>query len=478
MQISRTHFFIFFFLLSSFISNAQTAWTLQQCVDYAVMHNLQVKQSELNTELTHNSYQESVASMFPSLNGNASQNYFYGRSIDPTTNGFTNERIRSNSFSLSSTVPLFEGLQLQNTLRQSKLNYESSQFELKKIQNDISLNVVTLYLQVLYNQDLLASADKQVEATQAQFNRTHRMEELGSASKGSLLDIEAQLAQDDSRRITAKAQLDQSMLSLKQLLELDSVENFSIVQPDAPVPEFIAAQYNANSIYQEALKNQPDIRSQELKVKSAERGLSIARGGIYPRLYLSGALSTNYSSEALGLDYTIIQPAGYVYTGYTSTNDSVFTLFPSSVQPVYKKSSFSDQINHNLGKSIGLSLQVPIFNGWNVRTNVKRAKIGLEEARLTQEITRKNLYKSIQQSVSDAQSSFQKYGAAQKNSAAQEQAYNYNQQRFDLGLISTFDYLTSKNNVTKAQADLLQARYDYIFRLKIIDFYLGKPFTF
>ena len=474
---AKRYFFFIAIVLAHLNLNAQSTWTLQQCIQRALDYNISIKQSSLSNEINKASVDQSTASLFPSLNGNASQNYYYGRSIDPYTNTFTTQQVRSNSFSLSSSVAIFEGFIIQNTLKQSKLNYLASQNDLKKINNDVSLNVVNYYLQVLYNQELLKTTSDQLDATHVQRDRIKRMYELGSVNKGNFLDLESQLASDEVRLVQAQAQYDASLLSLTQLLELDSVQNFSIAQPDILVPEIDVAKFNILAIYTKALSNQPEIKSSEFKLASAEKGIAIARGGYSPRIYGSGSLSTNYSNSSQSLVTYVYGPPNSIVSGYTQSGETVYTVTPN-VTPVFKETPFKDQLDNNLGKSIGLSLQLPIFNGLSTRTNVKRAKLNYEITKLNHELNKKNLYKSVQQAVNDASSSLKKYEAGKHSVDALNETLSYNQQRIDLGLISGYDYLIAKNNLAKAQVDLLQAKYDYIFRLKIIDFYLGTPLAF
>lgn len=467
---------ILFFSIQ-FLGYSQTVWSLQQCIDHALDNNIQIRQTELNSELSKAYKTQSITNLFPSLNGNATQNYFYGRSIDPFTNSFTTSQVRSNSFSLSSSISLFEGFQLQNSLRQSQLNYLSSQFDLQKVRNDISLNVVTFYLQVLYNKELLVNSKAQLEATKLQRDKIARMFELGSLSKGNLLDMEAQLASDELRVVQAQSSYDQSFLSLTQLLELNIDNDFSIQEPLISTPELPADQMNTGIIYSAALSTQPDIRSYEIRVKSAEKGLSIARGARYPRLLLSGSLSTNFSTSSQDLIGYDIQPPSTVLSGFTSAGDSVYT-FVNNASPDFEQTPFRDQLDNNLGKSVGFNLQIPLFNGWAAKTNVTRAKINLEQSKLNLDQTKKNLYKSVQQAVSDAHSAFKSYEAITKSQKALKESFDFNQQRYDLGLISSYDYLLVKNNLAKAETDLLQSKYDFIFRLKILDFYQGKKLSF
>ena len=470
------HNILLLFMAVTFGGYAQTSWTLQQCIEYALANNLTVKQSELNVELGKVGVNQSAAALFPSLNGFATNNYYYGRSIDPYTNQFTQNQVRSNSFSLSSSLSLFEGFTLVNTLKQSKLNYMSSKYDLEKVKNDMALNVATVYLQVLYNKELLAVTSDQVDATRLQRDRTKRMEELGSASKGNLLDMESQLAADEVRLVTAQAGYDQSMLALKQLLEMDSVNDFSIVIPSLPAPAMDAGYGDVQAIYLTALTNQPDIKSYEYKVLGAEKGLSIAKGSVYPRLSMSGGLSTTVSTSSQRLQsYAITDPAPII--GYTSQFDTVYSLFPET-RATFEKTPFNSQFSDNLNKSIGFTLSLPIFNSWSSHSAIKRARLGLRQTQLGYEQLKKSMYKSIEQAVSDANAAYLKFVAGQKNVSAQEQSMNMNQQKFDVGLISTYDYLLAKNNFERAKSDLLQAKFDYIFRLKVLDFYMGKTLSF
>lgn len=465
---------LFLILISvPFFSAAQKVWTLRECVDHALKNNIQIKQAELNTDLADVTRDQSLFTMFPSLNAGASHSYYFGRSVDPTTYQFTTNEIRSSNFSFTSSLTIFEGFQLQNSLKQSKLNYLSSKFDLEKIRNDISLNVVTFYLQVLYNHDLLNQAKEQVDASKVQRDRLKEMENVGAASRGNFLDMEAQFATDELRLVNAQSQYDAAVLSLAQLLELTTVTGFSVDTLSFPVPVVDYSQLNVSSIYETALTTQPDIKSSEYKVESAGKGLSIARGATYPRLSLSGSISSAYSSSGL----TPVFPwETFSYpSGYTSSSDTVYSF--GSI-PVYKQTPFNDQLDENISKSVGFNLVIPLFNGLQTRSGIRRAKIYLQQAQLNNESVRKSLFKSVQQAVNDVASANNRFSAAQKSADALSESYNFNKQKFDLGMLNSFDFLISKNNFNKSQADLLQAKYDLIFKIKILDFYMGKPLTF
>ncbi len=459
---------------TALIASAQQPWTLQQCIDQALKYNIQIKQSSLNNDLNKKQVTQNTAALFPSINGNATQDYNFGRFIDPQTNTYTNrdQQVNSNSFSLSGNLTIFQGFQMQNNLKESKLSYLASQNDLKKIKDDISINVVNFYLQVLFNDDLMKISFDQMNASIVQRDRMKRMYDLGSVNKGNYLDLESQFASDEVKYIQAQSQYTQSLLSLTQLLELDTLKNFTIAKPEVIIPAFDSTQLLVERIYQVALKTQPDVKSSEYKSLSSEKKLSAAKGALYPRIFLNGTIYTNYSSSIQSLSYSGTTLVPNIYSTPTET---IYTSIPT---PVLSDKPFNNQFNDNLGKAVGFTMQVPIFNGWASRSNIARSKINLEQSRLNYELTRKNIYKSVQQAVIDATSSYKKFIAGQRSVDALQETFNYNQQRFDLGLINTYDYLFSKNNLANAQANLLQAKYDYIFKIKILDFYQGKPLTF
>lgn len=478
MKFMRKIAFVLSLVLSGNITSvlAQESWSLQRCIDHALSHNLQVKQSQLNVEQSKSLEQQSYAAFFPSINGQAGHSYFWGRFIDPYTNIYTNQEVRSSNFGLNATMTIFNGLQLQKELSQSRLSYMASRKDLDKIKNDISLNVVAAYLQVLYNRELNVVTASQVSATQDQRTRINRMFELGSANKSTLLDLESQVANDSARLVSTQAQYEQSILTLAQLLELDTIAGFSVEQPLVQVPS-LPGDLSVDAIYGAALKTQPEVESSQYRVIAAEKGLAAAKGARYPRLFISGTMNTNYSTSNQQLTGLVPGTPSVFYSGYTSGGDSVFSIVPNATRQ-FSEVPFWDQLDNNIGSSLGFTLQVPIFNNWNVKTNVDRARINMQQARLNDEVMRNNLYKSVQQAVLDVSSSRKKYESTLRSVNSTREASELSRQRFELGLINTFEFAQAKNTLALAEANMLQAKYDYIFRLKILDFYQGKPLTF
>ena len=457
------------------IVNAQSSWSLQQCVDYALQHNLTVKQQYLSTQSSKIAVNENKFNFVPTVNGSASGNYNWGRSVDPFSYTFTNSEIKSVNMSLSTNVTLFNGFQLQNTLKQSQLNYVAGQSDLRKIQNDIALNVVSAYLQVLYAKEQQKVMVNGFDESALQRDRTKKLVDAGVMTRGNLLDAESQLANQELNKITADNQLAIARLSLVQLLELDSTPNFDVASPIIDVPQTGILAQTPEQIYNIALTLLPEIKSAELKVQSANIGIRIAQGGYLPRLSMFGSLSSGYSSTSKSLDgspvFLGLTPTGYV----TQSGEQVLS---PSFSTKYKNTGLSDQIDNNLTKALGLSLNIPIFNGFATGYNVSRARLNGLNAEISSQQTKNTVYKSIQQAHTDAFASQKKYYALEKSVTALKEAYDYAEKRYSAGLTSSLEFLTATNNLTKGKIEYLQAKYDYIFRVKVLDFYVGNSLTF
>lgn len=453
---------------------AQKAWTLQQCIDHALQNNLNIRQSDISTLQSEVEINRSKAGFYPSLNGSTSYQYNFGRSLDPTSYQFTTQEIRSANISLNGNVPLFNGFQLQNSLRQSKLEYLASQHDLKKIQNDVSLNVVSAYLQVLYAKEQLKVTSARLNESTQQRDRTKKMVDAGVMTQGNLLDAESQLTNEELNQITAENQLSIAKLTLLQLLELDTISNFDIEDPLVQSPEMTTLAQTPFEIYALSLTTLPEIKSADTRILSAEKNLAATKGNFYPRLSLFGGLNSGYSSAretVTGTNYVGLFPTAAV----TQSGEAVLS-------PVFftntERTNFRDQMDQNFSKNFGLSLNIPIFNGLNTYSNVRQSRLNLENARITSELTRNQLFKSIQQAHTDAIAAQRKLAATEKAVVALQEAYMYAEKRFNAGLSNSLEFLTATNNLTRARIDSLQARYDLIFKVKVLDFYAGRPLAF
>ncbi|MBI4945249.1 MAG: TolC family protein [Bacteroidetes bacterium] len=467
------NFLFILFLLSTFGFSQRNSqpWTLQKCIEHALKNNIQMKQNMLNEKKSEIILLQSKAQVLPNLSGNASNSYNSGKKVDPFTNQFTSGAFTlSQNFSLSTSVTVFGGFQNLNTIKQNQYNLMASRLDVQKMQNDISLQIASAYLQILMAEELLAVARNQSDITKLQVDRTKKLVDVGNLPKGNLLDIQAQAASEEVNMVNAENNLSLASLNLVQMLNLDTITNFSIAKPEITLPADVVLNTTPGQVYDAALPRQPEIKSAEFKLKSSEKGISIARAGMFPRLSLNAAYGTGYSGASQELQ--TITPAGYDTTGITTGGQSVLVPhFLYDYQPI----PFSTQYNNNINKSVGFYLSVPLFNNLQTHTSVERAKISREDAELSLQLQKDNLRKIIQQAYNDAMSSLKKYQATQKAVSAMEESFKYMEQKFTVGAATSTEYNDSKNKLIKAKSDLLQSKYDCVFKMKVLDFYQGKP---
>lgn len=460
------------FLLVIFSANifAQESWTLEQCINYAIENNIQVKQQALNTQVSENNLKRSRLDLVPNLNGNIGRNYSFGRAVDPYTNEFNYENTYNDNYGISSSVALFKGFQKLNTIKQNKLDLMASVEDLEKVKNDISINVATSYLNILFNVELLKIATDQAGVTEKQVDRTQTLVDAGSLAQGDLYDIQSQLANEELNIINAQNQLDVSYLDLKQLLNLDTIPNFQISIPNTdgfveePLP-----------VFEEVItqsQNLPEIKAAEYRLSSAERSLEIYRGMRYPTLNLSLSYNSGYSGNRKVADGNPTMSA--YQSGYTQSGESVYTY-----QPIYAYSTkpFGDQLKDNSSTNLGFQLNIPIFNNWQVNTSVSNAKISVLNTKYSLDLAKQNLEKDIQQRYTEAIAALKKYEATNFALKSMEESFKYTEEKYNNGLVNTVDYNIAKNKLISTQSNLLQAKYEYVFKIKILDFYMGKQIT-
>ena len=445
------------------------SWDLEKCITYALDHNIQVKQQELNTQISENTNKQTKMGLLPNLNANLNRSYSFGRSVDPFTNEFNQTNAQNDNYGINSSVTLFNGFQKINTIKQTKLDMLASLQDLEKIKNDISLNVASSFLTILFNQELLKIAQDQAAVTQKQVERTRILVQAGSLAKGDLLQLESQYASEELNIVTSQNQLDLSILTLTQLLELDSVNNFEITKPNTE-----SFTYTKLPVIEEVINNSqnlPQIKSAEYRLSSAEKSLSIKKGMRSPSLSLSMGYNTGYSDQRQIIDQTTMTT---YQSGYTENMVPVYSIQPINT---YITKPFADQFSDNRSTSIGLQLSIPIFNNWQVNTSVSNARISVLNSRYSLELEKNNLEKQIKQQYTEAIAANKKYTATKKALESNKESFKYIQEKFDVGLVNSVDFNLQKNKLIKAESDLLQAKYDYIFKLKILDFYMGKPLT-
>jgi outer membrane protein len=462
---------LFFFAVGA---SAQTVWTLEQCVKRSLENNLTIKQGEIDQQVAEQNVLQSKLGVLPSVNASGSQNYNFGRSVDAFTNDFTTQTNSNTNLGLNANLILFNGLQRANSIKQSNFYLQASQSNLQNLKDNITLSVVNGYLSVLFANELVIINTNQVDISRQQTERMKILVDAGSATEGMLLETQAQLALEELNLTNAENQQVSAILSMKQLLELEPNADFTVEKIDGIEPGETLKKYNEEEVFQQALQINPQIKSAKYNQQAVERDIAIARASNVPRLSVNGGINTGYSSQLQRI--TSVTPSGSTVIGTTEhTGENV-------VQPNFNVATettpFADQFDQNLSQYIGLTLSIPVFNGWQGKSATKRAKLSNQRAELSTDIAKNNLQKTIYQLVADHKAAQKRFTSSTNSVTSLRKSFNYNDERYKLGMINSVDYNLSKNNLIRAESDLLQAKYDLIFKAQILEYYQGKAIDF
>lgn len=432
----------------------QKVWSLEECITYAIDNNIQIKQQVIQTEYQKNALDLARLKLLPTVNGQTQYAFSFNRTLDQTTNLYKDQSGQNAQLYLGGNMPLFTGLQNLYSIKSNQYQLLASEQDLQVIRDNIALSVALGYLQILLNKELVTATDNQLQITLQQIAKTRKLVDAGSSARGNLLQIEAQAAQEEVQLINLKNQLEISYLNLTQLLEIRNPEGFEVTTPEIAVDSNSIITGNIEDIYQQALGTRPEVKSSELKLSATEYDLKYARGGRYPSLSLSHSYSTQYSNlrqKVLGIDPV----EGVIYGDYP----------------------LNEQLSDFKNYVLGFNLRIPILNGWQVNKNVSNSKLARENSNYVLEATKKQLYKNIQQAFTDATASLKKYTASLKAVTSTEESFRYSEQKFNVGLVTPVDYNAAKTQLLRAQSDLAQAKYEYVFKTKVLDFYKGIPIT-
>lgn len=449
-------------------------WSLQRCIQYAIDHNISVKQNELNARLARYTQQQTMLSQLPSVTTSVSYGRSFGRSINPTTNQFVEGNYDYLSFSGSANALLFSGLQVRNNLERNKLNLKAALADLDQLKDDVSLNVANAFLAVLLAQEQITVSRNQVGVTSAQLAQTRAFADAGRLPELNVAQLESQQASDSANLINSISAWTSAILDLKALLNLDLNEPFTVEVGETPLSDINeVSTLTPEQVYLQAHDHFGAIKGSRLRVNAAEKGLAAARGGIYPQLYMGYQIGSNFASNYLSYKYT---PDGYQVIGAAVDSNGVPVY--NVVQPSYAATTssipFNNQVDNNLRHSLYLNLNIPIFNGWQAQYSIKQAKVTLESQRLNEISAELTLKQNVYKAHNSALNSVQKYNAARRANEAALRALDFARKRYDLGLTSTVDLLVTQNAQFNTASNLAIARYDLIFKLKVIDYYLGK----
>ncbi len=452
--MSRTAFAILLFTSVTFGAMAQPrVWTLSECISHAIENNIDIRHQALRADYYENLLIMSRMSRLPTLEGRASHNYSFGRVLDETTYEFIEQQtVRSNRFHAGSSLTLYGGMQISNNIVRSGHQLTASRYDLKQIKESIVLSVTMAYLEIVLTRELIAITGNQIEMTAQQVERASRLVDAGTLAHGALLEIEAQAAAEQLHLTNLKSRLDLSILTLTQMMELDSPDGFEIAPPEGRSMPPPSETGGFDDLYHTALATQPSILAAEARVNIAGSDLKIARGARHPSLTLRTAFSTGYSDARL-------MPLG---------TDPI-------TGPQYGEYPFADQLSDNINYGLGFTLSLPVLNGWRTRTEINNRQIMLQSSEYELEAARKELYKELQQVSAAARAALNRYNAGLKAVEAAQKALHYAEERLGVGAVTMLDYNRSKTELLKRESELLQARYEYIFKTKVLDHYRGIP---
>ncbi len=436
-------------LLSALSQNikAQQVITLKEAVENTLKNNLNIKQAQFSAAISEENLVQSKNALLPTVNANVGPNLTFGRGLDQTTFQVTNQTSLYTSGNLNTSVDLFGGFVKINQIKQNKTLLAVDRGNVEKVKNDLTLSVITSYLQVLFNTEIVKASKQQLEIANKKLTRENFLMDAGNKTIADISLAKSQVATAELNLTNAENDLAISYLTLGQLMDLTPNQQFLVQAPLIDDVKRDSTAINPNDLFENALKIFPDIRIANLRSVAAKQGIDIAKSSYSPRLSFGAGLSTSYSYQ-------------FNYQGFNS------------------QQTFGDQLNQRFGQSIGMNLQIPIFNGFSVRSAVRRAKINYSNSLNNEQLAKNNLNKVIFQSTIDLRSAGSRYSSTLRAFQAQKDAFYANDLRYEQGLVNSLDYSTAQTNRNKAEIDFIQAKYDLLFRAKVIDYYLGKQITF
>ena len=453
MKNSMPSFTLLFILFLGFTSVAQQKkWTIRECVEYALKNNISIKQSELDVRMADVDKKAAIGNFFPNLNAQLGHSWSIGANTNPVTNVRENQTTQYTQLGLSSSVTIYNGLQNQNRLRNAKMVQLARQYQLTKMQDDISLYVANAYLDILFNKENLKVQQNQLVFDEKQLKRTEELVNSGSVPRGDLLDMKATIASDKQKVVVAENALLISRLSLAQLLRVEEFKDFDVADVEIePKPSLVMAE-TPEAIVAKANEVRVEIKIAKTNLDVAERDIKIAKGALQPSLSFGYNFGTNasYSNRIIGID-------------------------PSGVPIIAGPLPVFDQLSNNKGHNFGLQLNVPIFNGFSARNNVERSKIGYERSKNNFDQAKIDLETNVYKAITDTKGALNTYETSIATAEARQEAFNYAKEKYAVGLMNTFDFNQSQTIFVASQSDVIRAKYDYIFKMKVVELYFGIP---
>jgi outer membrane protein len=421
-------------LMAVLLANAQTKWTLQQCVDTALANNRNIKQKELNRQTSQIAYEQARNNLLPNLNASASHNFQWGRALgDDNTYTNSTSLTQSTNFGLSSSLTLFDGLKMKYNIDARLADLKTAEANKQLIERDIIMSVSTAFLQVLLNKELLQVAENQLSLTNSKIDQQKKMIESGKLAEGELLELQAQAAKEELSRIQTDNNLKLALLDIAQIMELKNFEGLDVEVPANLINAELQL-LNADEVYKSALNGRPEIKAAEYALQSSETNVRISKSGLYPSLSMDASLGSGYYKNQ---------------------------IIPSD--------GFGKQLSDKIGAGIGFSLRIPIFNKFETKNQIRSSELEVEKSKLQLDNTKIELQKNIQQAYYNAIGARAKWESALKSQQANTEAYRFANQKYEGGRSTVYELYQAKNNLAQAQSEVIQAKYEYVFRLKILE---------
>ena len=470
----RKNYLLVVLTLINIYCSAQDKWDLRRCIDYALANNISIKQTDLQARLAKLQVYQSKMGQYPSASFSASSSYNSGRNQDPTSFSLITQSYLAANTQLQSSVEIFNWYSKRNTIAANVWDLQASLANSEKIRNDIALTIANVYLQVLLSAEQEKIATVQLQQSQQQLATTRKRVNAGALPELNAAELEAQVARDSSAYITAKGNTQQNILSLKAYMALDAATPFEVdIPPVEKIPVEDIASLMPDVVYASAIANLPQQKYNDYKIKAAERNMAAAKGNMYPTISAFGSLGSGFNSRAQEITSSSLVNAPIGKVNVSGTDYNVFPFQPFTKYD-YSKQPFFSQLNQNFRQSIGLSLSVPIFNGSNLRTAYERSKISIENLQLQQLLDNQKLKQDIYTAYNNAMVALEKFNASKKTVEAAEKTLAFAQKRYDVGMLGTFELITNQNNLFSAKLNYSVSQYDYVFKMKLLEFYKGK----
>lgn len=460
-------------------------WSLKQCIDYALANSLAIQRSNYIVENSEVDFRQAKFARLPSVNGGVGYGYSWGRGLDPVTNNFVSREIRSSNISGNASLPLYNGLRIHNSVRQAKTALAASEYDLAKAKNDLILNVANLFINVVFNKELVENAKFQLASSQQQLERTRKQVAAGALPKSEELNLDAQVASNEVAVVQQENALALSILQLKQALLIPASQGLDVEVPQLD-PEKLVIDQTRDEIFNIARESLPEIKSADLKIQSSTYGIKAARGNLYPRLSLNAGINTTYSSAQESVFYP---DGGYEFPKLEDGSDRPPFAFvnkdlTAGVYAIEATGSFrntylfKDQIKDNIYRTLGFQLSIPILNGYSARADLQRSIIQNQQAKIDAQQTSQTLRQNVETAYNDAVASSKTYNSSLRQVQAREEAFRMMEQRYNAGAATSFEYQVSQNDLYQAKTELTRAKYDFIFKTKVLDFYQGKSLEY